>query len=591
LILAILMWLHVWTGHPASQSLCGCGDPSLFIWYLNWPAFALAHGHNPFYSTAMGFPHGVNLLANTSETGIGIVLAPVTWVFGAVTTVNVALTLAPALSAMSMFVLLRRWTTWQPAALTGGLFYGFAPFMIASLVDSWLMISFAVLPPLVIACVDEILFRRNWSQTKSGLVLGVLIAVQFFLGSELLLILAIGIGIAVLLMAGYFLATGELDVGSGISGAPYGLAVGAGTALVLLAYPVWFALAGPAHLSGLVWLITPSSFGLVNSLKDNVVPLAPSRAAQTVSHLIGGYQGPTLASEYFGVGILAVALGGLLAFRRDRRLWLATSTAAIALLLAAGTEPHRWSVWRLFGTLPLFENVWPLRIDFVVLICASIVISLVMDSAVMAEERQQFANAPPTRTSNSPGFRIVLGGAIGLVALLPPAIYVAQTIPITVTPIVTPEWFRVQAPRLSGHQIVLTFPFTQFVYESAMTWQVESGMHFSLIGQGGPGGALGRMGAEEPGGSVLASLSPCCERSSPMHFSDLQVEAVRSALQGWRTTAIVIPDQDNLPSYDRIRSTTSAVWLMTAATEAQPTYQDHAWVWLHVESDSGVRGA
>ena len=104
----------------------------------------------------MSHPSGVNLLDNTSELALGVVLAPVTWVFGPVASLNVALTLAPALSALAMFLLLRRWVRWAPAAFVGGLLYGFSPLVLVSLSDAHLMLGWAVVPPLVVACVDEL---------------------------------------------------------------------------------------------------------------------------------------------------------------------------------------------------------------------------------------------------------------------------------------------------------------------------------------------------------------------------------------------------------------------------------------------------
>ena len=110
LALSVALWWNVWSTHPTSVTTCGCGDSSLFTWFLEWPAYAISHGLNPLYSTHLFHPGGVNLLANTAEVGFGIVLAPVTWVFGPIATLNVALTLSPALSAVSMYVLLRRWS-------------------------------------------------------------------------------------------------------------------------------------------------------------------------------------------------------------------------------------------------------------------------------------------------------------------------------------------------------------------------------------------------------------------------------------------------------------------------------------------------
>ena len=155
LLLSVLMWWNVWSTHPTSTSICGCSDNSLYTWFLDWPAHAIAHGMDPLYSSAMGYPHGVNLLANTSELAIGVPLAPITWIFGPIATLNVALTLGPALSALAMFALLQRWVSWSPASFIGGLAYGFSPFVLSNLEVSHLDFTMAFVPPLVIACLDE----------------------------------------------------------------------------------------------------------------------------------------------------------------------------------------------------------------------------------------------------------------------------------------------------------------------------------------------------------------------------------------------------------------------------------------------------
>ena len=137
LLVSLFVWWHVWSSHPTSTTTCGCGDSSLFTWFLAWPAHAISHGLNPLYSTALFHPTGVNLLSNTGVVGIGVVLAPVTWLFGPVATLNVALTLSARRSRpWPCSCSCRRWVTWAPAAFVGGLLYGFSPFILISL-DRW----------------------------------------------------------------------------------------------------------------------------------------------------------------------------------------------------------------------------------------------------------------------------------------------------------------------------------------------------------------------------------------------------------------------------------------------------------------------
>ena len=86
---------------------------------------------------------------------------PVTWIWGPVASLNVASTIAPALTAFTAFVVIRRWVTWTPAAFVGGLLYGFSPFVLSSLEFAHLMTAALMLLPLILAVLDEILIRQR----------------------------------------------------------------------------------------------------------------------------------------------------------------------------------------------------------------------------------------------------------------------------------------------------------------------------------------------------------------------------------------------------------------------------------------------
>ena len=135
-----------WTTHPSSVTTCGCGDAARFLWFFEWPAFAFTNGHSLWFSTWLFHPAGINLLNDTSVMALSIVLTPVTLLFGPVAAMNVALTLAPVLSALAMLMLLRRWVSWTPAAVFGALVYGFSPFMITELAYNQLNIGFLAIP-------------------------------------------------------------------------------------------------------------------------------------------------------------------------------------------------------------------------------------------------------------------------------------------------------------------------------------------------------------------------------------------------------------------------------------------------------------
>ena len=126
-----------------------------------------------------------------------------TWLFGPIATLNVALTLSPFLSALAMYVLLRRWVSWAPAAFVGGLLYGFSPFVIVSLTDAHLMLGMAAVPPLIVLCLDELFVRQRWRPWVTGLAIGVLALVQLSVGTEVLVIAVIAAAVGtVLVVAG-----------------------------------------------------------------------------------------------------------------------------------------------------------------------------------------------------------------------------------------------------------------------------------------------------------------------------------------------------------------------------------------------------
>ena len=47
LALGFVLWVHAWTQGASTHTLCGCGDPALFLWFFQWPATALAHAAEP----------------------------------------------------------------------------------------------------------------------------------------------------------------------------------------------------------------------------------------------------------------------------------------------------------------------------------------------------------------------------------------------------------------------------------------------------------------------------------------------------------------------------------------------------------------
>jgi hypothetical protein len=171
LLLSFGLWWHVWSVGPSRVMTCDCTDAGRMVWYLEWSAYALRHGHQLLFSTWLFHPTGLNLLTDTSVPALGLALSPVTLLAGPVAAINVASTLIPALTAFSMFWLLRRWVRWTPAAFVGGLLYGFSPLVVVQLAFGWLNLACLALLPLIVACFDELYLRQRRRAVSVGAAL------------------------------------------------------------------------------------------------------------------------------------------------------------------------------------------------------------------------------------------------------------------------------------------------------------------------------------------------------------------------------------------------------------------------------------
>src|SRR5271165_6414094 len=131
-VYAVLAVIAYWPVMPLDASRLpggGAGDPNQMSWFLAWTPFALLHGLNPFFSNYIDFPAGANLSANTSVPLLGVLAAPVTLALGPIAAFNLLMRIALASSAISMFLVSRKWARWWPASFAAGLLYGFGSYM------------------------------------------------------------------------------------------------------------------------------------------------------------------------------------------------------------------------------------------------------------------------------------------------------------------------------------------------------------------------------------------------------------------------------------------------------------------------------
>ncbi|MFM6851473.1 MAG: hypothetical protein ACKOVB_20475, partial [Terrabacter sp.] len=211
----------------------GVQDHQAFEWYFGASAHNVATFSNPFFSDRQNFPDGVNLMANAAVTGLGVPFAPITLVLGAHVTFFVVELLGLAGTAAAWYWFLGRRGLVRPAAAVGGWVTGFAPAMVSHANGHPNFVSLFLLPVIL----DRVLrLAERDRKVRDGVVLGLLVTWQIFIGEEPLLLMAIGVLVVGLVL----LAHRRLDVARM---AP-GVAIGAAVSLVLVAVPLWWQFAG-----------------------------------------------------------------------------------------------------------------------------------------------------------------------------------------------------------------------------------------------------------------------------------------------------------------------------------------------------------
>ena len=469
---------------PAGPYGAGSGDPSQTVWFLNWMSFALRHTLNPFETNYLNYPFGVDLGNNSLMAALGILGMPITLTLGPVAAFNMLIRLAFASSAGSMFLVLRNWTRW-PAAFVGGLFYGFGPYMMVH-GEPHLNLAFVPLPPLIVWLLYDLLVAQRRDPQRTGVILGVVCAIQAYIEPELLVMLAIVVGIGLVLFAVTRRAFDRRRIDHVVQALP----VLAGVFIALAAPLLRAVLVAPGHLTGPV-----QSIGNLQTLHaDLLAPLIPTShqffttaALNAISGpLVGG--NPTENISYLGLPVVVLLVVFGVIWRRNLIVAVSVSLAAVAFVLSLGSnltlagQPTGITMPETFLTrLPFVDNIVPVRFGFLVTLFATI--ALVVGGDLMAERWW----ADRTRHRR----HLIAGGLTVVVALA----FVFPRAPISTQP---PSWPSdvVTALRVIPEgATVLTYPYPYFPNTDAMRWQVDDGLRFRILG----GYAITQL----PGGSPL----------------------------------------------------------------------------------------
>ena len=448
------------------------GDQVQEVWFLAWPAHAISHWQNPFFSTAINYPSGVNMVTNTTMLGLGVLFAPVTWLFGPLATYVLLLQLGFAATALSAAICARRLgASWIGAWVAGSVFGFCAHRLIEGLVHPFM--SFAVFMPWIFYVA--IRFAQGQMRTRRfAALLSALLIGEFIISVERFSLEVMALGVIVL---------GDLVVHrrqwlDRLKFLARGYGPAALGATVILAVPLWYFIWGPQSISGVphqkvAWwtvdfktLFQPGAYAW----------FAPFGRSVTQLRVL---EGPWDNANYIGLPLLLLALFGAWRSRHEVLGRSATVLAVIFGVLSFGrtisvplVHWHIFSPYRLIAHIPILKDGLPERyMDITVLALAWL-----SCEALRAQTAKDPALGPRRR---------VLAVSIAASALA--VLSIVSLIPRTTVPAAdtaaTP-WLATHEAKLQlpMNSVVLSYPYPYVIFNTAMLDQADSGLWYQLIG-------------------------------------------------------------------------------------------------------------
>jgi hypothetical protein len=540
-LLAAAVFHTAWQA-PASLAIGYGPDPPFFIWALGWFPFALTHTLDPLVSTYLDYPAGINLMGSTSAPLLGLILGPVTAAWGPLVAYNLAITASLALSAWCAHLLCSRLVRSRMFSVIAGLIYGFSPFMVGHSLGHPHLVA-AVFPPLLFLVLYDLLTGRARHPLRTGALLGLIVAAQFYLSEELLAMEALAVVLGAAVGAALFPTEWRPRITNGLRPMAVALAV----CVALIALPLGVQFFGAQHVARAV---NPGGF-YVSDLLSFIIPtraqwLSPLAAAQGSDRFTGN---PAEWGSYVGLPLLGLSIW---VSRREWRRPLVRYVALLGLLLALlslGPTLHVAGIvtaiptvvlgfaffllgrqtrvlplllafvgsWAALAVAPVVSDILPARLMGLVFLLLAILTAVFLDS---------------TRWS-IPRHRLVAGMATtaALLALVPAA-------PVATTPFAVPGFFQGELERrVPQGRVVLVAPYAYAWDDVAMIWQSASGMWFRMPEGYGtvPGPSL------NPPSTNLGDLMIAIDRgAAAADLTSQSRELLLADLRRWKVEAVVV---------------------------------------------------
>jgi hypothetical protein len=335
-------------------------DTASYVWGFYWVARQVTHLGNPWFTSYMAAPVGVELGFHTLMPLPGLLFTPLTLAFGPSFSYNLLVTLLPGLLCYATYRAARLWLRSATGAVAAGAFFGLSSMLTQ---QTWYHLNIALGALFLPMALEASVRLRRHPGRRQAVILG-------------------------LVMGAAVLTDQESSVLAGIV-----------TALVLLPWllrrPSWARL-WPVALAAVTGAVvaSPQIVAMVQEIAQGSLSISPKLLAVSYKQYGIGLPGmftPTPRVANFGLGALAgpflhgrdnegmpmfgtvltvLAICGLIASWRRRSAWLLAALWIGCAALALGTSlwigKHQYiplaSVWNGVRVSGLMPYTWFVRI-------------------------------------------------------------------------------------------------------------------------------------------------------------------------------------------------------------------------------------
>lgn len=331
-------------------------DVSSYVWDLWWVARQVTHLANPWFTSHMAAPAGIQLGFDTTMPLAGLIMTPVTLAFGPSASLALLTALTPGLACYAMYRAARLWLRSQAGAIAAGAFFGLSTMLTF---QNWYHLNISVGALFLPMALEASVRLRRCPGRRQGIILGLVLGASVLVNLETAIM---ALGLAALVLVPWLLrapARGRL------TSVALGAVVGAVTAS-----PQIIAMAYQARTDGTAG---PDVHGYVTYVAELPGLFGPSpRLAVFGMHGLAAsfhVAKPGEGIPAFGVVLSLLAVLGVAAAWRRRSAWLLALLWLGGALLALGPTLHIGGrdyvplsqTWQGVPVSPLMPYTWLVR--------------------------------------------------------------------------------------------------------------------------------------------------------------------------------------------------------------------------------------